>query len=281
MFFSSFFFLSFSLVHIASFIPVFTPQLSICILTNRFSDKTNITAVVTTSEAAVVPTEGISLTSNNSLIMTQLSDVVNVLGTVHEPQQTTHPYVVVSSGNESDEVLTHFTTTPTPSIGIQVQPTEQPTLPSLDGNNTTTNIMNLEDGILTPSVSSTLEPTSSPGSPTSSPIKPTSTITLSTSVHNESITLINATQAFRTPVPTPRIESVIADSGNIDDKLGLVHMWDQQCGNLSYTESFSCYDKHYGDYYGYNESSLWNTKSQFNFLINTDPTPIREPCISN
>lgn len=53
---------------------------------------------MTTSEDTVVPTEGISLTSNNSLIMTQLSDVVTVLGTVHEPQQTTHPYVVVSSG---------------------------------------------------------------------------------------------------------------------------------------------------------------------------------------
>ena len=236
---------------------------------------------MTTSEATFVPTEEISLISNNNLVMTQLSDVINVLGTVHEPQQTTHPYVVVSSGNKSDEVLTHFTATPTPSIGIQVQPTEQPALPSFDGNNATTNIMNLEDGILTPSVSSTFEPTSSPGNPTSSPITPTSTITLSTSVPNASITLTNATQAFRTPVPTPRTESVFADSGNIDDKLRLVHMWDQQCGNLSYTESFSCYDKHYGDYYGYNESSLWNTKSQFNFLINTDPTPIREPCISN
>ena len=63
--------------------------------------------------------------------------------------------------------------------------------------------------------------------------------------------------------------------------LNLVRKWDEECGGLSYSDSFACYDKHYHNYYKFKDSSLWDAKLHFNSLIDTNPTPFTEPCQSS
>ena len=81
-----------------------------------------------------------------------------------------------------------------------------------------------------------------------------------------------------TSIQHQRIHSIGSD---LSSSLNLVHKWDQECGDLSYSASFACYDKHYQDYYQFKNSSLWNAKYYFNSLIDTNPTHITEPCRSS
>ena len=133
----------------------------------------------------------------------------------------------------------------------------------------------------TPSNSTQLKPTPS----ASAQSKPTP----STSIQRKPTP---STSAQSKPTPSVSTQSKPAPSTSIRPKptsttgsgsssLSLVRKWDQECGGLPYSASFACYDKHFQEYYRLKDSSLWNVKSYFNSLIDTNPTPITEPCHSS
>lgn len=288
-----------------SFIPTSTSQLSISILSYRFSGKLNVVSALSVSEITVIPTTGISTLSTGSINTILASNNTSGRDPVYELRQAIGTPLVIPTKNGSELRSVNSTSVPTPFVNLRVEPSLQP-YRSSSKNNSFTKTVNTENEMPTPFVSSAVQLSPTPSKATSPTVNPASNSSAShsasvnpthsslpmdsTSAQSKS-TASNSTQPK--PTPSASTHSKPISSTSIQPKptsttgseppssLSLVRKWDQECGNLPYSASFACYDKHFQEYYRLNDSSLWNVKSYFNSLIDTNPTPITEPCHSS
>ena len=288
-----------------SFIPTSTSQLSISILSYRFSGKLIIVSALSVSEITVIPTTGISTLSTGSINTILASNNTSGRDPVYELRQAIGTPLVIPTKNGSELRSVNSTSVPTPFVNLRVEPSLQP-YRSSSKNNSFTKAVNTENEMPTPFVSSAVQLSPTPSKATSPAVNPASNSSTShsasvnpthsslpmnsTSAQSKS-TASNSTQPK--PTPSASTHSKPISSTSIQSKptsttgsgppssLSLVRKWDQECGNLPYSASFACYDKHFQEYYRLNDSSLWNVKSYFNSLIDTNPTPITEPCHSS
>ncbi|KAK8800225.1 hypothetical protein WA171_004860 [Blastocystis sp. BT1] len=282
-----------------SFIPTSTSQLSISILSYRFSGKLNVVSALSVSEITVIPTTGISTLSTGSINTILASNNTSGRDPVYELRQAIGTPLVIPTKNGSELRSVNSTNVPTPFVNLRAEPSLQPYRSSF------TKTVNTENEMPTPFVSSVVQLSPTPSKATSPTVNPASNSSAShsasvnpthsslpmdsTSAQSKS-TASNSTQPK--PTPSASTHSKPISSTSIQPKptsttgseppssLSLVRKWDQECGNLPYSASFACYDKHFQEYYRLNDSSLWNVKSYFNSLIDTNPTPITEPCHS-
>ena len=298
-----------------SFIPTSTSQLSISILSYRFSGKLNVVSALSVSEITVIPTTGISTLSTGSINTILASNNKSGRDPVYELRQAIGTPLVIPTKNGSELRSVNSTNVPTPFVNLRAEPSLQP-YRSSSKNNSFTKAVNTENEMPTPFVSSAVQLSPTPSKATSPTVNPASNSSAShsasvnpthsslpmnsTSAQSKS-TASNSTQPKPTPststqpkpTPSASAQSKPIPSTSIQPKptsttgsgppssLSLVRKWDQECGNLPYSASFACYDKHFQEYYRLNDSSLWNVKSYFNSLIDTNPTPITEPCHSS
>ena len=283
-----------------SFIPTSTSQLSISILSYRFSGKLNVVSALSVSEITVIPTTGISTLSTGSINTILASNNTSGRDPVYELRQGIGTPLVIPTKNGSELRSVNSTNVPTPFVNLRAEPSLQPYRSSF------TKTVNTENEMPTPFVSSVVQLSPTPSKATSPTVNPASNSSAShsasvnpthsslpmdsTSAQSKS-TASNSTQPK--PTPSASTHSKPISSTSIQPKptsttgseppssLSLVRKWDQECGNLPYSASFACYDKHFQEYYRLNDSSLWNVKSYFNSLIDTNPTPITEPCHSS
>ena len=283
-----------------SFIPTSTSQLSISILSYRFSGKLNVVSALSVSEITVIPTTGISTLSTGSINTILASNNTSGRDPVYELRQAIGTPLVIPTKNGSELRSVNSTNVPTPFVNLRAEPSLQPYRSSF------TKTVNTENEMPTPFVSSVVQLSPTPSKATSPTVNPASNSSAShsasvnpthsslpmdsTSAQSKS-TASNSTQPK--PTPSASTHSKPISSTSIQPKptsttgseppssLSLVRKWDQECGNLPYSASFACYDKHFQEYYRLNDSSLWNVKSYFNSLIDTNPTPITEPCHSS
>ena len=283
-----------------SFIPISTSQLSISILSYRFSGKLNVVSALSVSEITVIPTTGISTLSTGSINTILASNNTSGRDPVYELRQAIGTPLVIPTKNGSELRSVNSTNVPTPFVNLRAEPSLQPYRSSF------TKTVNTENEMPTPFVSSAVQLSPTPSKATSPAVNPASNSSAShsasvnpthsslpmdsTSAQSKS-TASNSTQPK--PTPSASTHSKPISSTSIQPKptsttgseppssLSLVRKWDQECGNLPYSASFACYDKHFQEYYRLNDSSLWNVKSYFNSLIDTNPTPITEPCHSS
>ena len=283
-----------------SFIPTSTSQLSISILSYRFSGKLNVVSALSVSEITVIPTTGISTLSTGSINTILASNNTSGRDPVYELRQAIGTPLVIPTKNGSELRSVNSTNVPTPFVNLRAEPSLQPYRSSF------TKTVNTENEMPTPFVSSAVQLSPTPSKATSPAVNPASNSSAShsasvnpthsslpmdsTSAQSKS-TASNSTQPK--PTPSASTHSKPISSTSIQPKptsttgseppssLSLVRKWDQECGNLPYSASFACYDKHFQEYYRLNDSSLWNVKSYFNSLIDTNPTPITEPCHSS
>lgn len=288
-----------------SFIPTSTSQLSISILSYRFSGKLNVVSALSVSEITVIPTTGISTLSTGSINTILASNNTSGRDPVYELRQGIGTPLVIPTKNGSELRSVNSTSVPTPFVNLRAEPSLQP-YRSSSKNNSFTKAVNTENEMPTPFVSSAVQLSPTPSKATSPAVNPASNSSAShsasvnpthsslpmnsTSAQSKS-TASNSTQPK--PTPSASTHSKPISSTSIQPKptsttgseppssLSLVRKWDQECGNLPYSASFACYDKHFQEYYRLNDSSLWNVKSYFNSLIDTNPTPITEPCHSS
>ena len=288
-----------------SFIPISTSQLSISILSYRFSGKLNVVSALSVSEITVIPTTGISTLSTGSINTILASNNTSGRDPVYELRQAIGTPLVIPTKNGSELRSVNSTNVPTPFVNLRAEPSLQP-YRSSSKNNSFTKAVNTENEMPTPFVSSAVQLSPTPSKATSPAVNPASNSSAShsasvnpthsslpmnsTSAQSKS-TASNSTQPK--PTPSASTHSKPISSTSIQPKptsttgseppssLSLVRKWDQECGNLPYSASFACYDKHFQEYYRLNDSSLWNVKSYFNSLIDTNPTPITEPCHSS
>ena len=288
-----------------SFIPISTSQLSISILSYRFSGKLNVVSALSVSEITVIPTTGISTLSTGSINTILASNNTSGRDPVYELRQGIGTPLVIPTKNGSELRSVNSTSVPTPFVNLRAEPSLQP-YRSSSKNNSFTKAVNTENEMPTPFVSSAVQLSPTPSKATSPAVNPASNSSAShsasvnpthsslpmnsTSAQSKS-TASNSTQPK--PTPSASTHSKPISSTSIQPKptsttgseppssLSLVRKWDQECGNLPYSASFACYDKHFQEYYRLNDSSLWNVKSYFNSLIDTNPTPITEPCHSS
>ena len=328
-----------------SFIPISTSQLSISILSYRFSGKLNVVSALSVSEITVIPTTGISTLSTGSINTILASNNTSGRDPVYELRQGIGTPLVIPTKNGSELRSVNSTSVPTPFVNLRAEPSLQP-YRSSSKNNSFTKAVNTENEMPTPFVSSAVQLSPTPSKATSPTVNPASNSSAShsasvnpthsslpmdsTSAQSKS-TASNSTQPKPTPsalaqskpipstssqpkptpststqskptpstsiqskpIPSASTHSKPISSTSIQPKptsttgseppssLSLVRKWDQECGNLPYSASFACYDKHFQEYYRLKDSSLWNVKSYFNSLIDTNPTPITEPCHSS
>ena len=283
-----------------SFIPTSTSQLSISILSYRFSGKLNVVSALSVSEITVIPTTGISTLSTGSINTILASNNTSGRDPVYELRQAIGTPLVIPTKNGSELRSVNSTSVPTPFVNLRAEPSLQPYRSSF------TKTVNTENEMPTPFVSSVVQLSPTPSKATSPTVNPASNSSAShsasvnpthsslpmnsTSAQSKS-TASNSTQPK--PTPSASTHSKPISSTSIQPKptsttgseppssLSLVRKWDQECGNLPYSASFACYDKHFQEYYRLKDSSLWNVKSYFNSLIDTNPTPITEPCHSS
>ena len=283
-----------------SFIPISTSQLSISILSYRFSGKLNVVSALSVSEITVIPTTGISTLSTGSINTILASNNTSGRDPVYELRQAIGTPLVIPTKNGSELRSVNSTSVPTPFVNLRAEPSLQPYRSSF------TKTVNTENEMPTPFVSSVVQLSPTPSKATSPTVNPASNSSAShsasvnpthsslpmdsTSAQSKS-TASNSTQPK--PTPSASTHSKPISSTSIQPKststtgsgppssLSLVRKWDQECGNLPYSASFACYDKHFQEYYRLKDSSLWNVKSYFNSLIDTNPTPITEPCHSS
>ena len=283
-----------------SFIPTSTSQLSISILSYRFSGKLNVVSALSVSEITVIPTTGISTLSTGSINTILASNNTSGRDPVYELRQAIGTPLVIPTKNGSELRSVNSTNVPTPFVNLRAEPSLQPYRSSF------TKTVNTENEMPTPFVSSVVQLSPTPSKATSPTVNPASNSSAShsasvnpthsslpmdsTSAQSKS-TASNSTQPK--PTPSASTHSKPISSTSIQPKptsttgseppssLSLVRKWDQECGNLPYSASFACYDKHFQEYYRLKDSSLWNVKSYFNSLIDTNPTPITEPCHSS
>ena len=288
-----------------SFIPISTSQLSISILSYRFSGKLNVVSALSVSEITVIPTTGISTLSTGSINTILASNNTSGRDPVYELRQGIGTPLVIPTKNGSELRSVNSTSVPTPFVNLRAEPSLQP-YRSSSKNNSFTKAVNTENEMPTPFVSSAVQLSPTPSKATSPAVNPASNSSAShsasvnpthsslpmnsTSAQSKS-TASNSTQPK--PTPSASTHSKPISSTSIQPKptsttgseppssLSLVRKWDQECGNLPYSASFACYDKHFQEYYRLKDSSLWNVKSYFNSLIDTNPTPITEPCHSS
>ena len=288
-----------------SFIPISTSQLSISILSYRFSGKLNVVSALSVSEITVIPTTGISTLSTGSINTILASNNTSGRDPVYELRQAIGTPLVIPTKNGSELRSVNSTNVPTPFVNLRAEPSLQP-YRSSSKNNSFTKAVNTENEMPTPFVSSAVQLSPTPSKATSPAVNPASNSSAShsasvnpthsslpmdsTSAQSKS-TASNSTQPK--PTPSASTHSKPISSTSIQPKptsttgseppssLSLVRKWDQECGNLPYSASFACYDKHFQEYYRLKDSSLWNVKSYFNSLIDTNPTPITEPCHSS
>ena len=288
-----------------SFIPTSTSQLSISILSYRFSGKLNVVSALSVSEITVIPTTGISTLSTGSINTILASNNTSGRDPVYELRQGIGTPLVIPTKNGSELRSVNSTSVPTPFVNLRAEPSLQP-YRSSSKNNSFTKAVNTENEMPTPFVSSVVQLSPTPSKATSPTVNPASNSRAShsasvnpthsslpmnsTSAQSKS-TASNSTQPK--PTPSASTHSKPISSTSIQPKptsttgseppssLSLVRKWDQECGNLPYSASFACYDKHFQEYYRLKDSSLWNVKSYFNSLIDTNPTPITEPCHSS
>ena len=271
---SSFLFLLFFFIHIVSFIPISTSQLSTSVLSYRFGGKLNAVSALSVSGITVIPTNSISTPSTASTNTTLLSNNTIGKGPVYELRQEMGTPLVVRTENGLELHSVHSTSVPTPFVSVRVEPLLQPD-GSSSKNISSTKTVNMKNETSISLVSSTVQLNSTLSKSASPAVDLASNSTVSHSVSmNSTHSSLPVNSTSTQPKPT-------STGSGPSSSLSLVRKWDQECGGVSYSASFACYDKHYQDHFRFKDSSLWNVKSYFNSLIDTNPTPISEPCQSS
>ena len=101
-----------------SFIPISTSQLSISILSYRFSGKLNVVSALSVSEITVIPTTGISTLSTGSINTILASNNTSGRDPVYELRQGIGTPLVIPTKNGSELRSVNSTNVPTPFVKL-------------------------------------------------------------------------------------------------------------------------------------------------------------------